>query len=103
LVVDPRSLDLHGSRPAEDLTLSGVAITDDQGVPLLVALFSGSLEVVLYLGLQSLGEHPARSLSGDLVQIEQALFAVLCILVYSSHSGVSFPPTPSTSALSISS
>ncbi len=58
-----------------------MAVTHDQGAPVLAAFAPGGLEVVLYLGLQSLGEHPTRSLAGDLVEIQGELFAALSVLM----------------------
>jgi hypothetical protein len=44
LVVDPRSLNLDGAGPAEDLAFVVVAVPDDEGVPgVLVALAFGGL------------------------------------------------------------
>ncbi len=77
LVVDPRGLDLHRSGPAEDLALSGVAVAHHQGVPLLILLSSGRLDVVGHLGFEGLGEHPPRSGSDNLVEIEGEFFAEL--------------------------
>jgi len=48
---------------------------------MLVALAPGSFEVFVYFGLQCLGKHPTRSLAGDLVKVEQVLFAALFVLV----------------------
>jgi len=39
------------------------------------------LEVVLYLGLKRLGEHPTRSGSGDLVEVQGEFFAALRVLM----------------------
>lgn len=80
-VVDPGSLDRNRSGSQEDLALFCVAVAYDQGVALPVALTTGLLEVVSHLGLQSLGEHPPRPLTSNLVEVEQALFAALCVLV----------------------
>ncbi|MBA3703159.1 MAG: hypothetical protein H0W79_10130 [Rubrobacteraceae bacterium] len=69
-IVDPGSLDLHLPGSQEDLTLPGVPIANDQGTPILVTLVLGRLDVSFYLCLQCLGEHPASSLTGDLVEIQ---------------------------------
>jgi hypothetical protein len=52
---------------------------------MLVALAPGSFEIVLHLGFESLGEHPARSLTGDLIEVEHKLLAILVVVVYRSH------------------
>jgi hypothetical protein len=38
MLVDPGSLEFHGSGPTEDLTLLGVPIANDQGMAIFVAL-----------------------------------------------------------------
>jgi hypothetical protein len=80
-IVDSRGSDLHRSGPAEDLALSGVAVAHHQGVPMLILLSSGRLDVGFHLGFEGLGEHPPRSGSGDLVEIEGELFAELLAVV----------------------
>jgi hypothetical protein len=47
-----------------------VPIANDQGTPILVTLVLGRLDVSFYLCFQCLGEHPASSLTGDLVEIQ---------------------------------
>ena len=58
-----------------------MAVTDDQGATVLVALAPGGFEVSPYFGLQRLSEHPLRSGSGDLVEIEGDFFAELLAVV----------------------
>ncbi len=95
LVVDPRSPNLHRSRSQEDFTFPGAPVANDQGVAVLVALILGRIQIGFDLRLhQGLGQHLPRSGSGDLVEIEHELPFTLClVLMYSEHSGVSFPPT----------
>jgi len=62
-----------------------VAVPVDQGAPSPVALFFRRLDVRFDLGLQSLGEHPPRPLPGDLVEVEQKLFAVAFNLMHPLH------------------
>jgi hypothetical protein len=62
-----------------------VAVSHHQGSSPLVALFPGRLDVGFDIGLQSLGEHPPGPDSGDLVEVEQELFAALLILMYPVH------------------
>src|SRR3712207_2138851 len=88
-VVDPRGTDLHGPSPTEDLALPSAPIANDQGVASRVALIAGRFDVGIDLRLHCLGEHPPRSLTGDLVQIEGEFFAGFVILVYPEHSAVS--------------
>lgn len=88
-VVDPWGTDLHGPSPTEDLALPGSPIANDQGVASLIALIPGRVDVGIDLRLQCLGEHPPRSLTGDLVQIEGEFFAGFAILVYPEHNAVS--------------
>jgi hypothetical protein len=58
-----------------------MAVSHHKSVAVFVALSSGRLKVVSNLGFQRLSEHPARSPTGNLVQVEQALFAALAFLV----------------------
>jgi hypothetical protein len=68
--------------PQDDLALSGMAVTDDQGATVIVALAAPrGFEVFPYFGLQRLSEHPLRSSSGDLVEIEGDFFAELLAVV----------------------
>lgn len=80
-VVDPRSPHLHGSGSQQNLPLPGIAVARHQGAAAFVALASGCIEVFLYLGLQCLGEHPPRSGSGKLIEVEQTLLAGSLILM----------------------
>ena len=70
-----------------------VAVSDDQGVPVLVALTSGSLELVLYFSLKCLGEHLFGPLASDLVEVERELLLTGGLIVCTLCIGVSFPPT----------
>jgi hypothetical protein len=54
-------------------------------VPVLVAFSFGSFDISFDLCLKSLGEHSARSLVGDFVQIKGEFFAGLLIVVYAPH------------------
>jgi hypothetical protein len=87
-VVDPGSFDPHTARSQEDLPLSGIAVSYHQGASILVALFFGRLKVGFHFSLQSLGEHPPGSGSGDLVEVEHEFFACLLVLVYPVHIAV---------------
>ena len=78
-VVDPGSLDLHGSGPTEDLTLLSVPIANDQGIAIFVALVFSRFDVGIDLCLQRVGQHPPCSGTGDLVEVE--FFAGLAIVV----------------------
>jgi hypothetical protein len=91
-VVDPGGLDLHGSGPAEDLTLLGVPIANDQGTAILVALDFSRFDLGIDLRLQGVGQHPPCSGAGDLVEAEGEFFAGFAIVVYAEHR-CSFPPT----------
>src|SRR5215203_212328 len=51
----------------------------------LVALSTGGVDVRLDLGFEGAGEHPPRSLSGDLVEIEHEPFADFIVLMYPFH------------------
>src|SRR5215211_8972365 len=51
----------------------------------LVALCTGGVDVRLDLGFEGAGEHPPRSLSGDLVEIEHEPFADFIVLMYPFH------------------
>jgi hypothetical protein len=62
-----------------------MAVTHHQGAALRISLATGGTNVLLHLGLQSLGEHPPCSLTGDLVEVEQELFAGLLDLMYALH------------------
>ncbi len=68
-----------------------MAVSCHQGVTLLIALSSGCLDVVGNLCLQCFGKHPSRSGTGKIVEVEQALLAVLAAPMYSVHIGVFFP------------
>jgi hypothetical protein len=62
---------LTGIVPApsvRDLPGAAFAVTDDQGVALLVVFVAMRLQVRGDLGLQRRHEHPARSLARDLVE-----------------------------------
>jgi hypothetical protein len=52
---------------------------------LLIALFSGRLDVVSNLGFESFGEHSPGSGSGDLVEIERGSFVLAPNLMYPLH------------------
>ena len=54
--------------PTRDLAGAALAVTDDQGVALVVAFVAVRLQVRGDLGLQRRHEHPAGSLAGDLVE-----------------------------------
>src|SRR5918993_880758 len=84
-VIDPRSLNLDGPRPQHNLALSGVAVFRHEGMAPLVALCTGGVDVGLDLGFEGAGEHPSRSLSGDLVEIEHEPFADFIVLMYPFH------------------
>src|SRR5829696_5288321 len=51
----------------------------------LVALCTGGVDVRLDLGFEGAGEHPPRSLSSDLVEIEHEPFADFIVLMYPFH------------------
>ena len=92
VVVDPGSLEFHGSGPTEDLTLLGVPIANDQGMAIFVALIFSRFDVGIDFCLQRVGQHPPCSGTGDLVEVESEFFAGLAIVVYAEH-WCSFPPT----------
>jgi hypothetical protein len=52
---------------------------------MLLALVPGSLEILPHLSFESLGEHPARSLPGNLIEVEHKLLAILAVVVYRLH------------------
>jgi hypothetical protein len=59
----------------------------------LITLIFGRIEIGLDLCVERLGEHPPRSLAGDLAEVEhEHLLTRWLILVYPEHLGVSFPP-----------
>jgi hypothetical protein len=60
----------YRDRPGADRDLAGapLAVTDDEGMPLVVTLLSVCLEVRSDLGFQSPHKHPARTLAGNLVE-----------------------------------
>jgi hypothetical protein len=51
----------------------------------LVALSTGGVDVRLDLGFEGAGEHPPRSLSSDLVEIEHEPFADFIVLILPTH------------------
>ena len=62
-VVNPRRLDLDGAGRGGDGAGLGMAVAHDQPVPRLVELAGQRLDVSGRLGLDSGGQHPARSLT----------------------------------------
>lgn len=73
----------HRDRPGPERDLPGaaLAVTDDQGVALLVAFVTVRLQVCGDLGLQRRYEHPARPLAGNLVEQRSPVDLVLRRLV----------------------
>jgi hypothetical protein len=63
------------------LPLSGLAVADHQSVTIIIALASGAFDVFLHFGLKRFGEHPSRSGSSDLVEVEQEFFTLGLVLM----------------------
>ena len=88
-VVNSRGLDLDGAGTQSDFSKPGLAVFNDQGLSLGVALIPSRLEVVVDLGIKGVDEHLAGAVTRNRVQDVKDFLAIRCRLSNNAeHSGV---------------